>query len=115
MDICLLKHRDVQRVKGIVLKRGRVLSAKNEAKVKAARDNLNEVLAEVEQLPEIEEESRAIRTFSKQETPDEHLTMALGDLSFAMEHCRMALEMMGEGEEGEAGKDLFEKLKFYLE
>ena len=101
---------------GIVLKRGRVLSAKNEAKVKAARDNLNEVLAEVEQLPEIEEESRAARTFSKQETPSEHLTMAMGDLNSAMEHCRMALEMMGEGEgeEGEAGKDLFEKLKFYL-
>src|SRR3990170_1551322 len=116
MDICLLKHRDVQRVKGIVLKRGRVLSAKNEGKIKTARDNLDEVLAEVEQLPEIEEESRAARTFSKQETPSEHLTMAMGDLNSAMEHCRMALEMMGEGEgeEGEAGKDLFEKLKFYL-
>jgi hypothetical protein len=40
-----------------VEKRGRVLSSKNEGKIRAARDHLNDVLAEVEQQPEDDEKS----------------------------------------------------------
>ena len=38
--------------KGLYAKRGRVLSSKNEEKIVSARDNLNEVLAQLEEQPE---------------------------------------------------------------
>jgi len=45
---------DSSAISNVIQKRGRVLSAKNEGKIRGARDGLNEVLAEVEQQTETE-------------------------------------------------------------
>jgi hypothetical protein len=76
--INLVTRGAVERAKAIgqrLAKRGRVLSAKNEGKIRAARDNLNEVLAEVEEQP-LNDESAEHPTMPRAQASSDHIHRA---------------------------------------
>ncbi len=67
MDVCELKLSDVSRVKQIFSKRGRVISAKNEATLKSAREDvasadkkLSDVLSQLSQAEEEDEPTKGL-------------------------------------------------------